>query len=69
LGSGSIRSDPIRFDPLDEEPSFSFYTSRERPGVHERKRKEGKEERGKQRRRKLRAMFLFFPCRRAPLVL
>jgi hypothetical protein len=28
----------------DGEPSLPFYRPRERPGIHERKRKEGKEE-------------------------
>jgi hypothetical protein len=38
----------------NEISSFLFYRPRERPGIHERKRKEGKEEREKQGRRRLR---------------
>jgi hypothetical protein len=34
-------------------PGFPFYRPRERPGIHKRKRKGGKEEREKQGRRKL----------------
>jgi hypothetical protein len=50
----------------DGEPGLPFYRPRKRPGIHERKKRKEKKEKNRGEEGS-EAMFLFSPCRRAPL--